>query len=193
VYRIDPQASPATVYAYRGGSLAHLGHDHVISSHEVQGYVLAADRLRDARADLFVPLARLEIDEPSLRQAAGFAGQLRPDEIAQTREHMLKDVLQAGRYPFLELHGVWATNAVRKILDATIHLHGKTRAYRVPVTYSQDPQRLTVSGQLQIRQTIFDMTPYSVLGGALNVQDVLKVRFTIKANRLSSPASAKSR
>ncbi|MGA7981755.1 MAG: YceI family protein [Chromatiaceae bacterium] len=187
VYRIESQDSLATVNAYRGGSLANLGHDHVISSRRVQGYVLASDVASEARADIYVSLADLKIDEPPLRQAAGLEGQLKPPEIAATRRHMLEDVLQAARYPFLEVHAGWASDAPpHTVLQARISLHGVTRSYRVPVSYSRDAETVTVTGQLRIRQTEFGMTPYSVLGGSLKVKDELGLRFSLEAKRMGS-------
>ena len=44
----------------RGGTLAQLGHDHVVVSHDVAGYVAPAE----GRADLYVRLDRLVVDEP---------------------------------------------------------------------------------------------------------------------------------
>jgi hypothetical protein len=181
VYQINPTRSLGTVYAYRRGSLAKLGHDHVIASHAIQGYGLVGRDTKDARADLYVPLASLVIDEPALRRSAGFEGQLRADEVAATRVHMLESVLQAGRYPFLQLHADWAKHGRDKVLKVTIRLHGITRSYRVPVRYSRSRDSLTASGQIRIRQTDFGMTPYSVLGGALGVKDELRLRFSIVA------------
>jgi hypothetical protein len=186
VYQVDPARSLGTVYAYRGGSLAKLGHDHVIASHAIQGYCLAGRDTGDTRADLYVPLGSLVVDEPALRRSAGFEGQLRPDEIAATRVHMLESVLQAGRYPFLQLHADWARDGRDKILKVTIRLHGANRSYRVPVGYSRSRDSLTVSGKIRVRQTDFGMTPYSVLGGALGVKDELRLRFSIVATRIGA-------
>jgi polyisoprenoid-binding protein YceI len=184
VYQVDPTRSLGTVYAYRGGSLARLGHDHVIASHEIHGYCLAGKDTKDSRVDLYVPLGSLVIDEPALRRSAGFEGELRPDEIAATRGHMLESVLQAERYPFVQLHGAWAKERRDKVLKVEIRLHGVARSYRVPVRYSRHSSSLTASGQLRIRQTDFGMTPYSVLGGALKVKDALRLRFSIVATRI---------
>jgi hypothetical protein len=151
VYRVDPTRSLGTVYTYRGGSLRKLGHDHVIASHEIQGYCLAGKDTKDSRADLYVPLASLAIDEPALRRSAGFEGELRPDEIAATRVHMLESVLQAERYPFAQIRAAWAKERRDKVLNVEIRLHGVARSYRVPVRYSRNSNSLTVSGQLCLR------------------------------------------
>ena len=186
VYQIDPKASLATVEAFRGGSLAHVGHDHAIASRQVQGYVLAADDPRHARADLYIPLGTLEIDEPSLRASAGFEGVLTPEEIAQTRRHMLDEVLESQRYPFMTVRAAWAADAPpHTVLNAQVRLHAVTRTLRIPVQLARDGDRLKIDGRFRIRQSDFGMTPYSILGGALRVKDELGLSFRIEATRLA--------
>src|SRR5271170_1702061 len=68
VFAIDPAVSLIVIEVRRGGSLARLGHDHVIASHNVHGYVAPSQ----TRADLFVRFDQLVIDEPPLRTEAGF-------------------------------------------------------------------------------------------------------------------------
>src|ERR1700682_3891510 len=38
VYRVDPARSLAVIEVRRGGALARLGHDHVVSSRDISGY-----------------------------------------------------------------------------------------------------------------------------------------------------------
>src|SRR5437016_4654552 len=52
IYRIDPARSLVVIEVRRAGSLAHLGHDHVVASHDVQGFVAPEKR----RADLYIAL-----------------------------------------------------------------------------------------------------------------------------------------
>src|SRR5262252_682486 len=68
VYRVDPRESLVVIEVRRGGSLARLGHDHVVASHDATGYVAPGE----GRADLYVALARLVVDEPELRKQAVF-------------------------------------------------------------------------------------------------------------------------
>ena len=41
-----------------------------------------------------------------------------------------------------------------------------------------------MSGELALRQTDFGITPLSVAGGAIQVQDEVKLRFDIHARRM---------
>src|SRR6266542_3732868 len=59
VFRVDSRESLVVAEVRRSGSLARLGHDHVVASHEVGGYV-APD---EGRADLYVQLGRLSFDQ----------------------------------------------------------------------------------------------------------------------------------
>jgi hypothetical protein len=96
VFRVDPAESLVVIEVRRAGSLARLGHDHVVASHEVRGYV-APD---EGRADLYVPLARMQVDEPALRKQAGLDTQPTESDIEGTRANMLEKVLEAEKFPF---------------------------------------------------------------------------------------------
>jgi len=85
VFRVDSRESLVVIEVRRSGSLARLGHDHIVASHEVAGYV-APD---EGRADLAVALERLAVDEATLRTEAGFDTQPTETDIEGTRTNML--------------------------------------------------------------------------------------------------------
>ena len=67
-------------------------------------------------------------------------------------------------------------------LRVRINLHGVTRDVETPAQIQELPGgAVLVSGRLEIRQSDFGIVPYSVLGGALQVQDRLDLRFRIHA------------
>jgi hypothetical protein len=149
--------------------------------------VLSTENPAQARADLYVALTAFEVDPPALRDKSGLPGQLTAEEIAQTREHMLNDVLDAEQNPWVTVHATWAAEAPKHtLLLAQLTLHGVTRAVQIPVSFAQDEQRLKASGQFQIRQSDFGLTPYSLLGGALAVEDAVRVSFHLEATRSSN-------
>ena len=43
---------------------------------------------------------------------------------------------------------------------------------------------MSVTGSLTLPQTSFGITPYSILAGALQVQDEVDIRFRIRARRM---------
>src|SRR6266851_6312987 len=181
VFRVDPRESLVAIEVRRGGSLARLGHDHVVASHEVGGYV-APD---EGRADLYVQLERLEVDEAALRAEAGFDSQPTESDIEGTRANMLVRVLEADRFPFalIRVSGVDASRR-EAAMSVAITLHGVTRALQVPATIDADADEISVTGRLSLDQTDFGITPYSVLGGAIAVRNGVDLRFRVRARRL---------
>ena len=176
VLSVDPRQSFVAVEVRRGGPLARLGHDHVVASRDMRGYVLPSA----ARADLYVPLARLTVDEADLRAEAGMESKPSQEAIDGTRRNMLDKVLEADRFPYA------LVRIARKSEDAlavSITLHGQTRDYVAPARIEHEREKLIVSGRMAIAQTDFGITPFSVLGGALQVQDRLVLRYRIVAEK----------
>lgn len=176
ILRVDSAQSLVVIEVRRAGTLARLGHDHVVASHNVSGYVSAEEGV----ADFYVPLEQLAVDEPGLRTEAGFDTQPSPEAIEGTRNNMLTTTLDAGHYPFALIHATWA-DAERRALNVSITLHGMTRSFEVPVQTETIRDGIVVNGKMSFNQTDFGITPFSVLGGAIQVQDKLDLRFHILA------------
>ena len=174
VLRIDAAASLVEIEVRRAGALAALGHDHLIAARGIEGFVLP----EDGRADLLVRLDQLSVDEADLRASAGFTTQPSADAIAGTRRNMFDKVLETGRFPNAQL-------AIARLsadqLEVTITLKGVTRSQPIPAVITQSGQSMTVSGRLSLLQSDFGITPFSVMGGALSVQDRVEMRFRIHA------------
>jgi len=181
VYRVDPAASLVVIEVRRGGSLARLGHDHVVASHDVTGYVAPGE----GRADLYIALAKLVVDEGELRKEAGFDTQPSESDIEGTRSNMHAHVLDTEKHPFalIAVRGANAKDA-KQTLDVLITLHGQTRSFQVPSEIEIDDKSITVSGKLAFKQSDFGITPYALLGGAIAVKDELALRFRIRAKRM---------
>jgi hypothetical protein len=181
VYRVDPRDSLVVVEVRRGGSLARLGHDHVVASHDATGYVAPGE----GRADLYLALAKLAVDEPELRKQAGFDTQPSESDIEGTRSNMLGHVLEADKFPFAVIAVRDAdAKAEKATLAVAITLHGHTRTFKVPAAIQADDKAIAVSGKLAFNQSDFGITPYSLLGGAIAVKDGLELRFSIRAKRM---------
>ena len=175
VYAIDAAQSLITITVRRGGALARLGHDHVIASRTLQGFV-APDA---GRADFHFRLDQMSVDEPALRTAAGLDTQPSADAIEGTRTNMLNRVLEAERFPVVMLHVERLVQA--GLMRLTVTLHGVARTIDVPVKLDQAASKLAASGSLTLLQSEFGITPMSVMGGAMTVQDRMELQFAIVA------------
>lgn len=179
ILRVDSGLSLLVFEVRRAGPFAHLGHDHVVASHDVTGFVSQDE----GRADLSVPLDRLAVDEAALRTEAGFNTQPTPDGIAGTRRNMLTKVLQAERFPVALIHvtSKGADKNAEPMLNVSITLHGVTRTFDVPASMQSGADGMVVNGRMHFRQSDFGIVPFSILNGAIQVQDRLDLRFHIVA------------
>lgn len=183
VFKVDAQRSEAIIKVYRGGTLKTLGHDHVVATHALAGYI-AIPTQGTGRADLIVQLNSLTVDEPALRTQMGFNTQLTQTDIAGTREHMLVNTLDAEHFPVAYVHidGFIEQSNV----SVQLTLHGVTREYSVPITHLINTEgSLIVAGALTVKQTDFGITPFSILGGMLQVEDAVDVQFKIYTSRVT--------
>jgi len=172
---IDASHSLIAVTVRRGGILARLGHDHVVASHTVSGTVSPSQNC----ADFQFRVDQLTVDEASLRAIAGLEKQPSADAIEGTRHNMLAKVLEADRYPLVTIHAERAAQG--RPLQAAITLHGVTRRMAVPAELHEENGAITARGTIRLKQTDFGITPFSVMAGAMAVQDELEIRFDLVA------------
>lgn len=176
VYAVDTDASLLTVTVRRAGLMARLGHDHVVASRSLAGYVAPGA----GSADISFRVDQMTVDEPQLLRDAGIAKQPSSQAVEGTRANMLGPVLEAQRFPSVTLH---AERQADGRLRVAVTLHGATRWLVLPATVRIDAAQVIASGTARLKQTDFGITPFSVGGGLLSVQDELEVRYHIVAGR----------
>ena len=129
------------IRTYRGGWLAGLAHNHVISTDTIRGYALIGGPQGD-RADLYMRPWDLVLDDPALRLAAGagFESERSAGDIAATRARMLgPQGLHSNAHPFI-------TARIRPSVDwrtATIVLVFRGKEHRLTATHQPNFSRWT--------------------------------------------------
>ncbi len=187
-YRVIDEGTRVYARVFRGGSMAKLGHNHVVLFPGVRGEVYLAAGIDDSLFDLVVPVAGAEVDPPALRRDQGraFRTEISDDARARTRNNMLGErVLDAARYPHITVSSAGIEgppDRPRVTLDITIR--ETTRRLAVPVTLNRDADSLRAEGRLELLQSDFGIEPFTVLGGALRVEDRVELVFTVSAERV---------
>lgn len=185
-YRVEASQSTVRIYAYRAGSARRLGHNHILGAEQFEGEVrIAGDDPALAGFVLRAPLAALRIDEAEWRSALGgaFDSARSTEDIDGTRRNLLGEKgLDATRYPEVVLRSVavagdWPVLVVR----LAVSLHGQTREQDLVLRVEHDEQSLRARGSFLLRQSDFGLTPFSVLGGLLAVQDAVAIDVDLRA------------
>jgi hypothetical protein len=188
VYSIDSAQSELRLLVYRAGPMARFGHNHVILSHSVGGWVDAASRPESASFSLCVPVADFVVDDAPARAEEGedFSAEVPEEAKAGTRRNMLSGaLLDAERFPVMTLTSVGITRAPDGNLAATltIGVAGHESTLVVPFTLESSAERIAAAGSVVLRQSELGLTPFSAMLGALQVQDAITVRFKLVALR----------
>lgn len=169
-----------TLKVYRSGRLAKLGHNHVITSDALEGWIHFGDSLY---AELYLPVAVLVVDDLQARAAAGEGFESVPNErdIQGTRRNMLSaKLLAAQEHPFLRI-SVSAVDDDTAQADFTVA--GQQSSKNVPVTVSVEGDELSASATFQLSHEELGLTPFSALGGAITVSDEIDVEVSLVGRR----------
>jgi hypothetical protein len=188
-YRIDESHSELRILVYRAGPLAHLGHNHVIINRSLHGVV----NLAEAGGSVFsmeVPVAGFVVDDAQARSQEGvdFAAAVPDDAKSGTLHNMLStSLLDADEFPTIVVKSVaagvqGAPSSGDVIVAMEMSVAGHESTINVPLKLQSDSNHLSASGSLELRQSALGLTPYSLMLGALQVQDAMTIKFDIVAD-----------
>lgn len=188
-FRVIPSDSLVKIKVFRGGKLARLGHNHVISSRSLGGEVLVADELARSRASLYLPVASMVVDDPVYRHEAGegFEYPLSQQDREATRANMLGErLLNVAGHPYIFVQVLELQEAEQGML-ATIELTvlNTPLIKRVPVEFSRTECSLSVNSSFELRHSELGLDVFSVLGGALQVQELIQLSIEVFATSRS--------
>ena len=184
-WQISNAESLITIEVLRGGPLAALGHNHVIAAKLVIGVVRVAEPVEQSSLSLKLPVAQFTVDEPQLRAKAGpdFAAAVPDSARSATRTNMLgASLLDAEHFPAIELLSKSIVRTAAGIdLELLIRVLDVPHTVHIPLAMRRESNRLSASGEVMLRQSELGLTPFSIMLGALQVQDQIRVKFTLVA------------
>ena len=185
LFQIAADRSVIHILVHRGGTLSNLGHNHVISSGSVNGYIWKHEQSGLCGFDIALPVSNLIVDDDGARAAEGADFPVNvPDTAKQGTQHnMLSEaLLDAEHYPMIRLQSANISGAVTSP-QVVVHITIKNQLhlYTLPVKVEAVDHELHVRGEFSIKQTDFGIKPYSVAMGALQVLDELQIKFDLIA------------
>jgi hypothetical protein len=187
-YQIDSADSELRVLVYRAGPLAGLGHNHVMVNRAMTGLVQVGGDVSASSFSLNVPVDEFVVDDARARSEEGgdFSGDISEDARAGTRSNMLSAaVLNGLKYPSIVVKSVALAGTPAALsADLEVSVAGHSVRISTPLILQGDAHRMTATGSVQLRQTALGLAPYSLMHGALQVQDALlvKFKFVVAAN-----------
>jgi polyisoprenoid-binding protein YceI len=168
------------------GMMARFGHNHVISAERFTGTVTVdAEDSSDSYFELAIPVADLVVDDPELRARFGeeFASVPSEEDKAGTRRNMLgEDLLQADEFPLIRVRGgAPESSGPSDTLPIEIEIRGRTYELDVPGEIAFGEGHVEASGEFALDHADLGLTPFSALGGALQVGPIIEFSYRIHA------------
>lgn len=191
-FDVIPGRSRLILLVYRAGPMAALGHNHVIACRCLAGTVYLPRDPLHASFDLRLPVTQLTVDDPALRAAehsADFPADVSQSARQGTRHNMLgAALLDAAQFPNITLRAAGLRQSSNggphdMLADVLVQTHGQARSITVPVRYDIEGEQIVITGEFPLKQTDLGLTPFSALGGALQVRDGMEVRLRLVAAR----------
>jgi hypothetical protein len=187
IYAIDPAQSEIRLLVYRAGAMARLGHNHVITHHAVGGWIKFSGDPTGASFALTLPVADFVVDNPGARAQEGsdFFEEVTEDAKQGTQHNMLSPaLLDAEKYPAITLTSVSVTGkADGMVATMTVRIAGHEATLVAPFRVATATGQISAAGVVNVQQSALGLKPFSIMLGALQVQDDVTVKFRLYATR----------
>ena len=188
-YRVDSDASWIRVLAWPDGPLKRFGHHHVISHHGISGTVDVAPNPLESSFHLELAVADLNVDDPELRALEGeeFEGEVPQKDIDGTRTNMLSEPLLHGdRFPTIQARSAAIEGSLPDVtIVVNVVVKGAEQTVSFPASIELTDDRFVARGQRDITHGEFGLSPFTAMGGALSVRDLLVFKYEIRGDRVS--------
>ena len=186
-YQLDSQQSHIRLKVYRGGAMKWFGHNHVISHSSIEGEVIRdVLAIENSRFSLILPVEQFVVDNDRDRQISGseFSTPIDPEDALATKNNMLRrEVLDMANFSHISIQGSIAQVVEQAVAHIQITIKGVSREYTLPVSVRYTDTRITARGNFTVKQSDFEITPFSLMGGMLAVKDAINISFNIVARR----------
>ncbi len=179
VYEADLEKSRFQIDVFKAGLFSGMAHDHTFLAKRYAATIrLDAAAPEGGSVSVSVEAASLELE----------ASKADADDQEDIEESMRSDdVLDVERFPKIEFESVKVTVKKRKgdtvtlTVTGSLTLHGEKKRISIPTELTIAEGVATAKGEVTIKQTDFEIEPYSAFFGAVKVKDEVKISFEIVA------------
>jgi len=188
-FRVDSDASWLRVLAYPDGPLRRFGHHHVIAHHGISGSVEVAPDPLETTFMLELAVADLAVDDPAMRALEGedFEAEVPQKDVDGTRANMLGERLLHGEgFPTIQLQSTAIDGSMPNVnIVTTVTVIGMESTVTFPASIELTDDSFVASGQIEVTHDELGLSPFTAMGGALSVRDLLVLKYEISGVRVT--------
>lgn len=178
-YVLIPTQSRITILLTQEGLIRKIHPEHHVAVRNFQG------RIQMPLKDESKASVELEADAKS---CVNVDTDMKDFERSGFQKVLHEEVLASDRFPAIKFRSVSITNIQKSgsdrsfILNGELTLRNVTKRVSFPVKITIQGNQLRATGEENIKQSDFGITPYSGAMGAIKIGDQIKVSFTVVAN-----------
>jgi len=178
VYTIDPSQSQVIATLTQEGFISRRYPNHRVEVKNFSGRIEIPDRDETQLA------VEVEAEAKSLTNADEGMTDFERREFHNVLNN---EVLESGKFPTIKFVSASVSDAsksgeTRKFtLNGDLTLRDATKPVSFPVTVTISKDQLRATGEAELKQTDFGITPYSGKLGLIKIGDVIKIKFEIVA------------
>ncbi len=186
VYEV--QESEIRVLVYRGGLFGIFGHNHVISTNDIDGRIVISEDKMASSVELAIPVDSFEVDDQALRDEEGddFKSEVSNKDKRGTKENMLgADLLNASKFSNITIESnSWSGELPDIVVNATFRVKDQSYTVEFPASVSVSEERIVVTGSFDMMHGQVGLKPFTAVLGGLRVREKLVIKFRIFAARV---------
>ena len=172
---------------YRGGLLGVFGHNHVMSTSEIDGQIVISGDPAESSVELTVVVESFEVDNEALRVEEGddFESKVSEEDKRGTRKNMLgAKLLNAAIFPSIIVESnSWSGELPEVLVNATFTIKDRSHVLEFPAAVSVSAEQIVVTGSFDMTHGQLGLKPFTSVLGGLRVRDEIRIKFRITARR----------
>jgi len=182
-FSVDSDASRLRVLATPDGPLRRFGHHHVISHHGISGTVQVASIPLESSFALEFNVADFVIDDSALRALEGedYEKEVPQKDKDGTKANMLGEkLLNGASFPTVQIQSSAIEGSLPDVnIVATVTVAGMENTVTFPASIVMTDDSFVAMGQLEIMHGELGLSPFTAMGGALSVGDMMVLKYEI--------------
>lgn len=187
VYEV--QESEIRVLVYRGGLFGVFGHNHVISTNDIDGRIVISEDKTASSVELAIPVESFEVDDQALRVEEGddFKSEVSNKDKRGTKNNMLgAGLLNSAKFSNIIIESnSWSGELPDIVVIATFTVKDQSYVVEFPASVSVNEEQIVVTGSFDLSHGQLGLRPYTVVLGGLRVRDKMEIKFHILAKRVT--------
>jgi len=179
-YKVVPSQSKFVIYSKTASPLAKLRHTRELRSSGYTGNVVFSAPNKPASVTMNVKADSLKT---VVRDDLNTSTAARVDLVTK------RDILEAPKYPTINFKSTGINVKVnpggvfKGTLKGNLSLHGVTRPVVVPVSGKVSGNTVTAKGAFTIKQSDYNITLISIMGGMLSAENPVTIDFNLVAKK----------